>query len=452
MATPKSIDLHVQQFFQKAVDDGLAPTFQWAVFDKDEYLSTGAVGSAALSDAAQGNPGQKMTEDHLLWVASCGKLGMSIVILHILEKGLAKDGSTLKDLDDPSALLRLLPEFTLGSKHWVTKLVTGFEPKQDPTTGELIPITVDKKTVPTFRQLLNHTAGLGYYWSSESHVKWWKGDETIGAKPLGHLAFTTGKISDLDTPCLFESGTAYEYSPSLDWLAIWAQRATGKSLIELHEEILFKSLGMDGKALVYVDEKRQGEKSHFFSPNKEQPGTFIEIPFDVWSCDGLAPADSFHFGSAPVWASHKTYSKVIQAAMRQDERLLSKELWEEALSDQISRFKSQPPSELIKDICPDLIHPLKGEFSPGANERPTLLSTLRSTTVAKSGKPANTFSWTGLANSYYIAVSPSETKNGKGFGFMYGSNILPGLNPGLLELRNKLEALFFEELKVLDRK
>lgn len=327
-----------QAFFKKALDDNVAPEAQWVVFDKDDFLVSGALGKTSL-DPNEAKPVTEVSavdlhdtqlpstqhqhptlasQDTLYWVASCAKFGVALIILHILEKGLSKDGSSLKDLDDPHAVTRLLPELDPKSNAWASKIITGFESKPDPTTGKLVPITKPKKSAPTFRQLLTHTAGLGYYWSSAEHAKWWKGDESIGAKPLGELPFVTGKISDFDTPSMFECGEVFEYSPSLDWLALWAVRATGKSLLQLHEQIVFGPLGISGQALVFVDPQRQKDKAAVFAPDGK--GGFVQAPFELWSCDGMPQEGYNHFGSAPVWASHKAYSQVYQAALRQDER------------------------------------------------------------------------------------------------------------------------------------
>lgn len=131
--------------------------------------------------------------------------------------------------------------------------------------------------------------------------------------------------------------------------------------------------------------------------------------------------------------------------------LLSPATWQEALSDQITRFNVKVAPPLIGTHSLDIIGPLEKELSPGANETPTLLSVVRSTTVAKSGKPANTWSWLGLANSYYCFVDPSETANGKGAGYMFGVHLLPGVQPELFKLRDELESLLFKELKVHQR-
>lgn len=312
MPANSELKSHVDALFKRAFDEKLAPEFQWAVFDKDDILTSGALGKTGVAPDAK-----PVNEDTLYWIASTAKVGVSLIVLHILERGLAKDGTSLKDLDDPAAVLRHLPELDPKSPNWASKIITGFESKPDPVTGKLVPIVRPKKTVPTLRHLLTHTAGFGYYWTSPFHVKWWKGDPAIGAKPIGELPFVTGKISDVDTPCLYESGEVFEYSPSLDWAGIWCARATGKSLVELHEEILFKPLGISGQALVHVGPARQKDKAAVFVADGQ--GGFKETPFDIWSCAGYPPEGYQHFGSAPVWSSHRAYARVYQAVLRRDE-------------------------------------------------------------------------------------------------------------------------------------
>jgi methyl acetate hydrolase len=146
----------IQKFFDDAVAQGLAPGFQFAVFDKDSLIASG---SSGLVDAVSGTP---FRNDHIIWLASCSKLSISIMVLHILEKGLCPNGMTLADLDDHEKLVQVLPEFKHGSTSLVSKIIVGFE-KELGSDGKKVPILRDYEGKVTLRMLLTHTSGLAYY-------------------------------------------------------------------------------------------------------------------------------------------------------------------------------------------------------------------------------------------------------------------------------------------------
>ena len=52
---PLSLFVLGQAFFKKALDNKVAPEAQWAVFNKDEFLASGALGQTAL-DSKEAKP------------------------------------------------------------------------------------------------------------------------------------------------------------------------------------------------------------------------------------------------------------------------------------------------------------------------------------------------------------------------------------------------------------
>lgn len=286
----------------------------------------------------------------LLSSAIYSQFGIALVVLHILEKGLSKDHFTLADLDNPDALVRYLPEFKLDSTSNVSKILKGFGPL-DTTTNKLQPNVINKSKIPTIRQMLAHTAGLAYYWSETGQMNQWYNPSS--GDPQATLPFMTGKISDFDNPCVREAGLEYEYGPSLDWMALWSVRATGINLRRLYSEILFGPLGMKDTCDVYLDEEKYGHLKA--GMHVSTPQGFVQIPFGIWSCEDDPPEGHNHFGSAAVWASHIDYARLWQAALRKDEKILSKETWDLAFGDQATPYGVEMPKQLIPGGRPDLI-------------------------------------------------------------------------------------------------
>ena len=60
------------------------------------------------------------------------------------------------------------------------------------------------------------------------------------------------------------------------------------------------------------------------------------VPIPVYTCeDDSAPPGYAHHASGTLFTSIRTYSKLLQAVMRRDTKLLSKRTWELALADQL---------------------------------------------------------------------------------------------------------------------
>lgn len=143
-----------------------------AVFDKDSVLYNEVTG---LDQTAwPGNPGnipflhpepaseRKWTKETVIWVASCTKLTISILVLQLLEKKIG--GLGLEDMDDHEKLEKVLPEFKIGSGSLVSKIITGYKEEKD-KDGKKVMILKDRTKPVTLRHLLTHTAGLAYYWN-----------------------------------------------------------------------------------------------------------------------------------------------------------------------------------------------------------------------------------------------------------------------------------------------
>jgi CubicO group peptidase (beta-lactamase class C family) len=360
-------------------------------------------------------------------------LSISLIVLHVLERGLAKDSSSLADLDSPEALLRVLPEFDPQSNTNVSKILTGWGPI-DPATGKLTPQLTPRKTIPTIRQMLLHTAGLAYQWSSSNDMhKWYAPPEGEGA-PQSDMPHVKGDIADLDAPSVREAGEEWEYSPSLDWMAIWLQRVTGKSCRQLHREILFEPLGIVDQIDTYVDDRSDEEKATIHVKNPE--GKLVSIPFRVWSCPDLPPEGKFNFGTAMLYGSHQALAATFQACMRRDERILSASTWALALADDPGKVRATLPSPLLESMIPAVVTSMQ-EANPGSTDVPSLLSTLRNSTTTTSGKPAGSQTWLGLANSYFAF---NEEAN---LGYAYGCSTFPCASEEFVQLREDVERIVF---------
>ncbi len=146
-------------------------------------------------------------------------------------------------MDDSNLIARYLPELALDD----LEIMEGFDESGQPKTRKC-------KTPITLKMLLTHSAG-------KRDVRWkhtplipsqgmcyslycppverWR---TLKGKPS--IFGPHGKIDDYIQPLVYEPGTSYSYSISLDWAGFFVERVKGKSLEEYFQKNIFQPCGM----------------------------------------------------------------------------------------------------------------------------------------------------------------------------------------------------------------
>jgi CubicO group peptidase (beta-lactamase class C family) len=114
------------------------------------------------------------------------------------------------------------------------------------------------------RHLLTHSAGLSYTISGDGPLE--REYRRLGLAPTGSLAFRPGDTPapDLQTfaerlatvPLVFEPGTSWRYSVSLDLAGALLEKLDGKPLDRVYEDRLFRALGMNDTGFVVAPRDR----------------------------------------------------------------------------------------------------------------------------------------------------------------------------------------------------
>jgi methyl acetate hydrolase len=216
------------------------------ITDRERVLYQGAFG---VADVATGRP---LTADALFRIASMTKPVTSVALMQLFEQGRV-------GLDDPAE--KYLPELA-GLKVFESfNAATGayrLRPASRP---------------PTVRQLLTHTSGFGYAFTSAT---------------LRDFKPSAGETYPFGGPLLFDPGERWHYGTSVDVVGRLVEVVSGQKLEDYFREHIFAPLKMDdtsynvpeakGPRLV-AQQQRAGERMDgSIELQNPQPGLNIPAP------------------------------------------------------------------------------------------------------------------------------------------------------------------------------
>ena len=191
----------IDDMFQHAVDKGEIPGVVAAVVNRDRVLYLKAFGN---QDVGRGIP---MSTDTVFRIASMTKPVTSAGIMMLVEEGKLR-------LDDQVG--SYLPAYK------------GREVIATFNDGDATYTTRPAKSEITVRELLTHTSGLSYDFTSPTVVA---------------IAKKSG-TDPKDMPLLFDPGTKWTYSPATAVLGSLIEKLSGQSLEAWDEARIFRPLGM----------------------------------------------------------------------------------------------------------------------------------------------------------------------------------------------------------------
>ncbi|MDB5453420.1 MAG: beta-lactamase [Caulobacteraceae bacterium] len=163
-------------------------------------------------------PGKPMSKDALFRIYSMTKPITGVAMMILFEEGKWR-------LDDP--VTKFVPEFR------DLKVMTGLG-----VNGQ--PILVPMKRPPTMREIMSHTAGLGYGLSDYHYVdKQFRDKQVLASQGLKQFIDRTATI-----PLMFQPGENWSYSVAVDVQGAIVERITGKTLGQFMAERIFTPLKM----------------------------------------------------------------------------------------------------------------------------------------------------------------------------------------------------------------
>jgi len=246
----------VDEVLFSAVANGDVPNVAAIAADRDGVVYEGAAGPRAVGQD------DRISPDSMLRIASMTKMVATVAALQQSERGSL-------ELDAPVEVY--LPAF---AELQVLEGVDGDTPKLRPAGARA-----------TVRQLITHTAGLGYWFLSEDLSRWL---ELTGTPNVG-----SGSMPAFSAPLLADPGTSYQYGTSPDWLGRVVEVASGQALDAYLDANVLGPLGMHHTTFLMTEEQRANS-----------------VPLHMRGEDGAWVATDFDWNPKQDWwsAGHGLYS------------------------------------------------------------------------------------------------------------------------------------------------
>ncbi len=177
----------------------------------------------AYGDAA---PGRPMTRDTIFRIYSMTKVVTGVAMMMLYEEGKWQ-------LDDP--ISKFIPEFAK------LQVVAGVDKDGKAILEPL-------KRAPTMRQLMSHTAGFSYGAGPVADI--FKAQDPMGAADLHGMVRRIAEV-----PLLFQPGTGWQYSISVDIQGYLIEKLSGMKFSEFLRTRIFSPLKMTDTAFYVPAEK-----------------------------------------------------------------------------------------------------------------------------------------------------------------------------------------------------
>jgi CubicO group peptidase (beta-lactamase class C family) len=215
----KRLDAAMQDF----VDGGRVAGMTTVLIRHGKVVAFNSYGKVALAAPAP------MTRDAIFRIYSMTKPITSVGMMILFEEGKWR-------LDDPVS--KYLPEFS------DMKVIAGTDARGQP-------IVEPARRPPTMREMMSHTAGLGYGQMDGREVnRLYREKQLMQSQSLQEMSERVAAI-----PLLTQPGTAWHYSIGMDVEGRIIEKLSGQSLGQFLETRIFGPLGMNDTAFMVPAEK-----------------------------------------------------------------------------------------------------------------------------------------------------------------------------------------------------
>ncbi|MCJ1242910.1 hypothetical protein MMC30_000106 [Trapelia coarctata] len=300
-------------------------------------------------------------------------------------------------------------------------LLTGF----DPETGK--PLLQKASNAMTLRMLLTHSSGMSYDVFNPVLQKY---RAAMGQK-VGSGVTIAEKHG---CPLVYEPGTSWGYSPSIDWAGKMVERVNGDiSLQDYMIQHIWEPLGI--KDMIFHLRDREDLRKRMGDMSMRDPsgsGKAIYSP----NHGGFPTNIQDAMGGSGVFASPREYFKVIRAVLANDGKLLKPESMEEFFQPHLSAASRQALMKLLEDPALNL---LLGGMPLGTQVDWSLAGLL-----VMDDQPnfynKGTVIWGGLPNLSWTVDRKA------GLCSLYSSQIIPPGDPKSYEMTHSFQRAMYERV------
>ena len=375
----------IDRMFQAAVDKAEIPGVVAAVTNKDQILYLKAFGKR---DVARNIP---MSTNTVFRIASMTKPVTSVGIMMLYEEGKLR-------LDDPAG--NYLPAYK-GREVIATFREEDATYTTRPAHGEM-----------TIRQLLTHTSGLSYPFTSP----------TILA-----IQTKTGEDPKM-LPLLFDPGTKWNYSPATAVLGDILEKVSGQPLEDWDQARVFRPLGMADTTYA----PNPGKAARLATIHDRKSTGLVENP----NAPKYTPDVR---GDGGLVSTASDYTAFVQMLLNEGswhgKRLLKPETVRLMTSNQIG--------SVVVDTMPAAIPSRSASFPFGAGKDKFGLGFQITVTegAPRHERGAGSYTWGGINNTHFWV----DPKNG--IGVVILTQVLPFYNAISMDVVTRFDKLIYEHLQ-----
>lgn len=277
-----------------------------------------------------------------------------------------------------TAALQLVEQGRLSLDATVASILPEFGELQvlDGFDGD-VPRLRPPASAATVRQLMTHSAGLGYFFLNEKLMRYHALTGT--PSPL------SGLKRSLMAPLVNDPGTAWEYGVNTDWLGLVVERLSGQSLSSYVQQHVYGPLGMADSSFAPSPAQRERLLRVM---QRQADSRLAPSPHDL-------PASSeWDAGGHGSYGTVQDYGRFVQAWLNDGAGLLQPATVALAMSPQLGAIELPT---LMKSALPELSNdvpalPVPQTWGLGFHLTQVDLPGMRS---------QGTGDWAGIFNSYY---------------------------------------------------
>ena len=245
--------------------------------------------------------------------------------------------------------------------------------------------------------LLTHSAGLCYLAMSERVQRYRKHTKMF------KMATGTTVEEAWIQPLIYEPGTSWLYSTSLDWAGKLVERITGQTLEEYMEVNIWRPL--DIKDITFWPEHHPDIKRRMASMTirDEESGKVIH------DAEGAQlPGGKDCFGGHGASGSMPDYFKILKSLLVDDEKLLKRSTTAQMFHPQLTKESQEAQKRVMANPQNTML--FVGEF-PKHVPLDWGIGGILTREADEGWRRENTLIWSGLPNLFWVRRAPSPTRS-----------------------------------------